>query len=62
MADKVLNIMVGNPHKLCGRMTGKEHADCHHSYNLPLYSILKNCYKFLEKKHKILIFGKHEKK
>jgi len=36
MAGKVLNIKVCSPlKKLCG-LTGKYHAICHYSYNLPL--------------------------
>jgi len=36
MAGKVLNIKVCNPLKLRSGLTGKCHAICHYSYNLPL--------------------------
>lgn len=36
MAGKVLNIKVRNPLKLRIGLTGKYHAICHYSYNLPL--------------------------
>ena len=36
MAGKVLNIKVCSPLKLRSGLTGKYHAICHYSYNLPL--------------------------
>ena len=36
MAGKVHNIMVCRPLKLYHGLTGKYHAICHYSYNLPL--------------------------
>tara|TARA_B110000977_G_C10921421_1_gene433272 strand:+ start:601 stop:747 length:147 start_codon:yes stop_codon:yes gene_type:complete len=36
MAGILLNIKVCNPLKLKGDLTGKCHAICHYSYNLPL--------------------------
>ncbi len=36
MAGKVLNLKVCNPLKLRSGLTGKYHAICHYSYNLPL--------------------------
>lgn len=60
MAGKVLNIKVCSPLKLHHGLTGKYHATCHYSYNLPLPPIfdsqsnrvmIKNC-KF-EKKMKV---------
>lgn len=35
MAGKVLNINVCSPLKLRSGLTGKYHATCHYSYNLP---------------------------
>ncbi len=35
MAGKVLNIKVCSPLKLRSGLTGKCHAICHYSYNLP---------------------------
>jgi len=40
MAGNVLNIKVCNPLKLHHSLTGKCHATCHYSYNLPLYASL----------------------
>ena len=40
MAGKVLNIKVCSPLKLRSGLTGKYHAICHYSYNLPLYTML----------------------
>ncbi len=37
MAGKVLNIKACSPLKLRSGLTGKCHAICHYSYNLPLY-------------------------
>ena len=42
MAGKVLNIKVRSQLKLRSGLTGKYHANCHYSYNLPLPQILKN--------------------
>ena len=42
MAGKVLNIKVCSPLKLHRDLTGKYHAICHYSYNLPLPNIIKN--------------------
>jgi len=42
MAGKVLNIKVCSPLKLHLGLTGKYHAICHYSYNLPLGAIIKN--------------------
>ena len=36
MAGDVVNIKVCSPHKLHSGLTGKYHAICHYSYNLPL--------------------------
>ena len=36
MAGKVVNIKVCSPLKLNHGLTGKHHAICHYSYNLPL--------------------------
>jgi hypothetical protein len=36
MAGKALNIKVYSPLKLHHGLTGKYHAICHYSYNLPL--------------------------
>ena len=36
MAGKVLNIKVCSPLKQRSGLTGKYHAICHYSYNLPL--------------------------
>ena len=41
MAGKVLNIKVCSPLKLRSGLTGKYHAICHYSYNLPLCFMLK---------------------
>ncbi len=41
MAGKVLYIKVCNSLKLRSGLTGKYHAICHYSYNLPLAPILK---------------------
>jgi len=41
MAGKVLNIKVCSPLKLRSGLTGKYHAICHYSYNLPLASIIR---------------------
>jgi len=38
MARKVLNINVYSPFKLHHGLTGKSHAICHYSYNLPLWA------------------------
>ena len=40
MAGDVVNIKVCNPHKLRSGLTGKCHAICHYSYNLPLCPIV----------------------
>ncbi len=40
MAGDVVNINVCSPLKLCSGLTGKYHAICHYSYNLPLATIL----------------------
>jgi hypothetical protein len=40
MAGKVLNIKVCSPLKQRSGLTGKYHAICHYSYNLPLGTIL----------------------
>ena len=42
MAGKVLNIKVCSPLKLRIGLTGKHHAICHYSYNLPLPASLKD--------------------
>ena len=42
MAGKVLNIKVCSPLKLRSGLTGKYHAICHYSYNLPLWAIKTN--------------------
>jgi hypothetical protein len=47
MAGDVVNIKVCSPLKLRSGLTGKYHAICHYSYNLPLASIEKK----LVKKH-----------
>ena len=41
MAEKVLNIKVCSPLKLHHDLTGKHHAICHNSYNLPLGTSIK---------------------
>ncbi|WP_319231683.1 hypothetical protein [Draconibacterium orientale] len=41
MAGDVQNIKVCSPLKLRSGLTGKKHAICHYSYNLPLYASLK---------------------
>ena len=41
MAGEVLNIKVCSPLKLHFGLTGKCHATCHYSYNLPLPASLK---------------------
>ncbi len=41
MAGVVLNIKVCSPPKLRSGLTGKYHAICHYSYNLPLQAISK---------------------
>jgi len=41
MAGKVLNIKVCSPLKLRSGLTGKYHAICHYSYNLPLPPMLR---------------------
>jgi len=40
MAGDVANIKVCSPLKLRSGLTGKYHAICHYSYNLPLCGIL----------------------
>ena len=40
MAGNVVNIKVGSSLKLHSSLTGKYHAICHYSYNLPLWPIL----------------------
>ena len=40
MAGDVVNIKVRNPLKLRSCLTGKCHAICHYSYNLPLAVIV----------------------
>ena len=40
MAGKVLNIKVCSPLKQRSGLTGKYHAICHYSYNLPLRAII----------------------
>ena len=40
MAGKVAHIKVCPPLKLRSGLTGKHHAICHYSYNLPLTNIL----------------------
>jgi len=40
MAGKVLNIKVYNPLKLRSGLTGKYHAICHYSYNLPSLAVI----------------------
>ena len=40
MAEKVENVEVCNPLKLHYGLTGKYHAICHYSYNLPLAFIV----------------------
>jgi len=42
MAGDVANIKVCSPLKLRSGLTGKYHAICHYSYNLPLPTILKD--------------------
>jgi hypothetical protein len=42
MAGDVVNIKVCSPLKLRSGLTGKYHAICHYSYNLPLGLMLKN--------------------
>ena len=42
MAEDVLNIKVCSPLKLQSDLTGKKHAICHYSYNLPLCKMLKD--------------------
>ena len=39
MAGDVANIKVSSPLKLRSGLTGKYHAICHYSYNLPLAKI-----------------------
>jgi len=41
MAGDVANIKVCSPLKLRSGLTGKYHAICHYSYNLPLAGIVK---------------------
>ena len=41
MAGRVLNIKVCSPLKLRSGLTGKCHAICHYSYNLPLANMLR---------------------
>ena len=41
MAGKVLNFKACSPLKLHRGLTGKCHAICHYSYNLPLSLMLK---------------------
>ena len=41
MAEKVSNIKVCSPLKLRSGLTGKFHAICHYSYNLPLTNIIR---------------------
>jgi hypothetical protein len=41
MAGKVLNIKVSSPLKHRSGLTGKCHAICHYSYNLPLGRIVR---------------------
>jgi hypothetical protein len=41
MAGDVVNIKVYSPLKLRSGLTGKNHAICHYSYNLPLGVIQK---------------------
>ena len=41
MAGDVANIKVCSPLKLRSGLTGKYHAICHYSYNLPLAFMLK---------------------
>ena len=41
MAGKVQNFKVCNPLKHYHGLTGKSHAICHNSYNLPLATIFK---------------------
>jgi hypothetical protein len=55
MAGKVLNFMVCSPVKLRSGLTGKCHAICHYSYNLPLAARLKNTTNM--KKHLLILFG-----
>jgi len=45
MAGNVLNIKVFRPLKLINGLTGKYHAICHYSYNLPLAVTPKHNYK-----------------
>ena len=40
MAGDVVNIKVCSPLKLHSGLTGKYHALCHYSYNLPLCEIV----------------------
>ncbi len=42
MAGDVVNLKVCSPLKLYSGLTGNYHANCHYSYNLPLYTILTN--------------------
>jgi hypothetical protein len=42
MAGVVVNIKVCSPLKLRSGLTGKCHAICHYSYNLPLWRIKTN--------------------
>jgi hypothetical protein len=42
MAGKVVNIKVCSPVKLRSGLTGKYHAICHYSYNLPLAASIKD--------------------
>jgi len=45
MAGNVVNIKVFSPLKQRIGLTGKYHAICHYSYNLPLGLMLKNLIK-----------------
>ncbi len=42
MAGDVVNIKVCSPLKLRSGLTGKYHAICHYSYNLPLWATVRD--------------------
>ena len=54
MAGEVENIKVYSPLKLRSGLTGKYHAICHYSYNLPLGTIKTNEYENENEKNSLI--------
>ena len=58
MAGDVLNIKVCSPLKQRSGLTGKYHAICHYSYNLPLTASLKKINWWLSKSFVLWFFAR----